>query len=72
MKFGTHKLGIIDYLHAKLQLHTTTLTLDFETGSWVGRTPPEVNGASRYGQLGHWIVNRSEYKNKWYSFHHFW
>ena len=33
MKFGTHLTEITDYLHAKFQLPTTTLTLDFETGS---------------------------------------
>ena len=68
MKFGTHKLETIDYLHAKFQHHTTTLTLDFEIGIWVGRTPLEVTGASRYRLFGHTIVNRSQFKHKWYSF----
>ena len=68
MKYDTHKLEIIDYLHAKFQFQTTTLSLDFKTGIWVGRTPPEVNGVNRYGPLGHKIDNRCESKHDRYSF----
>ena len=37
MKFGTNKVEIIDYLHAKFQLATLSVTWDFEIRNSVGR-----------------------------------
>ena len=42
MKFGTHLMKIIEYMHAKFELPTTTLNLDFKPESEASRRQPEV------------------------------
>ena len=42
MNFGTRIVEVIDWLHAKFQHPTLSLTRDFEIGSRVGRASREI------------------------------
>ena len=55
MNFGSHIGEIIDYLHAKFQVPTTTLSSDFQTGSGAVDANRKLPKIPQYEKLRHEI-----------------